>query len=66
MKKVFVFMALFAFLGLHVAKATAVKKVTPTFWWAGMKNPELQILLYGDNIASNEVALQKEWNSEML
>ena len=50
-------MALFAFLGLHSAKATVVKKVAPTFWWAGMKNPELQILLYGDNIASNEVSI---------
>ena len=39
MKKIFVFMALFAFLGLHTAKATTVKKVTPTFWWADMKNP---------------------------
>ena len=50
-------MALFAFLGLHAAKATTVKKVTPTFWWAGMKNPELQIMLYGDNIALNEVSI---------
>ena len=50
-------MALFAFLGLHSAKATVVKKVAPTFWWAGMKNPELQILLYGDNIALNEVSI---------
>ena len=45
-------MALFAFLGLYPAAATVVKKVTPTFWWAGMKNPELQILLYGDQIGS--------------
>ena len=50
-------MALFAFLGLHSTKATVVKKVAPTFWWAGMNNPELQILLYGDNIASNEVSI---------
>ena len=57
MKKVIFFMALFAFLGLHSAKATVVKKVAPTFWWAGMKNPELQILLYGDNIAQNEVSI---------
>ena len=53
-------MALFAFLGLHAAKATVVKKVAPTFWWAGMKNPELQILLYGDNIASNEVSISAQ------
>ena len=60
MKKIFVFMALFAFLGLHTAKATVVKKVTPTFWWADMKNPELQILLYGENIASNEVSISAQ------
>ena len=44
MKRAFVFMALFAFFGLTGAKATAVKKVAPTFWWAGMNNPELQII----------------------
>ena len=27
-----------------------VKRVEPTFWWTGMKNPELQLLIYGDNI----------------
>ena len=39
--------------GYHQAfAATNIKKVAPTFWWAGMKNPELQILLYGDGISS--------------
>lgn len=31
--------------------------VSPSYWWAGMKNTELQIMLYGDNIAINEVEL---------
>ena len=39
------------------ASAPAVKKVAPTFWWAGMKNPELQILLYGDRIAACDVTV---------
>lgn len=39
------------------APASVVKKVAPTHWWAGMKNPELQILLYGDNIGGCDVAL---------
>ena len=26
-------------------------KVEPPFWWAGMNNPELQIMFYGKNIA---------------
>lgn len=50
-------MALFAFLGFQPSAATIVKKVTPTFWWAGMQNPELQIMLYGDNIGSCDVSL---------
>ena len=24
----------------------------PAFWWSGMKNPELQLMVYGENIAS--------------
>ncbi|CAA7386934.1 glycoside hydrolase family 13 protein [Chryseobacterium fistulae] len=32
-------------------------RIEPAFWWKGMKNPELQILLYGKNIANNEIQL---------
>ena len=34
-------MAVFSFLGLfsNAQATTAIKKVAPTFWWAGMKNP---------------------------
>lgn len=35
------------------AKTTA----SPAFWWAGMQNPELQIMLYGDDIATSTVTL---------
>lgn len=37
--------------------AIDVKNVEPAFWWAGMKNTELQILLYGDNIAKSDVSI---------
>ncbi|MDR0891488.1 MAG: cyclomaltodextrinase N-terminal domain-containing protein, partial [Mediterranea sp.] len=37
--------------------SSAIKKVAPAFWWAGMKNPELEVLLYGDHIATSEVSL---------
>lgn len=55
-------MALFSFFTWPVAAAStpAIKKVAPTFWWAGMKNPELQILLYGDRISSAEVSLSSQ------
>lgn len=58
MKRTFMLMTLLALLGLqNTVSATVIKKVAPTFWWAGMKNPELQILLYGDHISSSDVNL---------
>ena len=47
-------MAVLSLLFPFSSKSYAViKKVAPTFWWAGMKNPELQVLLYGDDISSS-------------
>lgn len=37
--------------------AIDVKTVDPAFWWSGMKNTELQILLHGDNIAKSDVSI---------
>lgn len=34
-----------------------IKKVEPPFWWAGMKNTSLQIMMYGKNIATYSVAI---------
>ena len=56
-----VIMAVLSFLSGHASsRAAVIKKVAPTFWWAGMKNPELQILLYGENIASSEVTISSK------
>lgn len=30
-------------------------RVEPPFWWAGMNNPDLQLLIYADNIADCEL-----------
>ena len=58
MKRSFLFVILVVLIGCHqLCAATIIKKVAPTFWWAGMKNPELQVLLYGEQIASSEVSL---------
>ncbi|WP_294304483.1 glycoside hydrolase family 13 protein [uncultured Chryseobacterium sp.] len=35
----------------------ALDRVEPAFWWKGMKNPELQILVYGKDIASKNIEL---------
>ncbi|MBP2283382.1 glycosidase [Flavobacterium sp. CG_23.5] len=34
-----------------------IDKVEPPFWYAGMQNPELQIMFYGKNIAQYQVAV---------
>lgn len=34
-----------------------VERVEPMFWWAGMKSPELQLMVYGEKIASSDVKL---------
>jgi glycosidase len=34
-----------------------IDRVEPPFWYAGMKNPEVQILFYGKDIAQNKVAV---------
>lgn len=61
MKRNFLFAILLVLFSCHQTFATTiVKKVAPTFWWAGMKNPELQVLLYGDDISSAEVSISSK------
>ncbi|UKB85544.1 glycoside hydrolase family 13 protein [Chryseobacterium sp. MEBOG06] len=52
---------IYAVLALSIASAAfsqkMLEKVEPAFWWKGMKNPELQILVYGKGVANNEVTL---------
>ena len=31
--------------------AQQIEKIEPLFWWSGMKNPELQLMVYGKNIS---------------
>jgi glycosidase len=37
-----------------------IDKVEPPFWYAGMHNPEVQIMFYGKNIAQYQVEVSKE------
>ncbi len=53
MKKIY---AIFALSASAVAFAQ-IQKIEPAFWWKGMKNPEIQILVYGKDIANNEIEL---------
>ncbi|MBP9030042.1 MAG: cyclomaltodextrinase N-terminal domain-containing protein, partial [Bacteroidales bacterium] len=34
-----------------------VERIEPPCWWVGMNNPNLQLLVYGKNIASAQVSI---------
>lgn len=40
------------------AQIPALERIEPSFWWAGMKDPELQLIVHGDKIAERSVSLQ--------
>ncbi len=52
--------AIILFLGITISNAQVINKVEPPNWWAGMENPELQIMLYGNNIANYDLTLSTE------
>jgi len=45
------------FLLVSVTAFAQIDKVEPPFWYAGMHNPELQIMFYGKNIAQYEATV---------
>lgn len=47
----------FLVLTLELSAALNVTKMEPAFWWAGMKNPELQIMVYGSDLANLQVSV---------
>ncbi len=49
-KSLFIFILLF-FLQLSAFAKLEISKVEPPFWWVGMHNTELQIMVYGKNIS---------------
>ncbi len=53
MKKYFTFLFLL-FVAISFAQ---IQKVEPAFWWKGMKNADLQILVYGKDIAKYQLEL---------
>ena len=34
-----------------------VNKIDPPFWYAGMRNPELQLMVYGEDIGNSSVTV---------
>ncbi len=59
-KVFFLFYALFL-IGLTTGYAQApeprVERVEPPFWWVGMQDPQLQLMVYGENIGHTRPAI---------
>jgi neopullulanase len=52
------FFVFFTFLSFYsFSQAINVKRVNPTNWYVGMKNKELQLMLYGDKLADCKVTI---------
>lgn len=49
--KIFLFAAILSIAGNLQSFSQSNVKVYPTNWWVGMKNPKLQLLIYGPNVA---------------
>lgn len=60
MKRVIYLITFLLALGLVIPLKASVqiKHIAPQFWWAEMKNPKLQILLHGDNIATYQIKVK--------
>ncbi len=59
MRKLAIVSAL-CFLCIYVVTAVEISRMEPAFWWTGMKNPELQVMVYGKDIAKSKVSVAYE------
>jgi len=50
----------FLFLLITPAIFAQIEHLEPPFWWAGMKNPSLQLMVHGKNISQHTVKLSCE------
>lgn len=53
-KKLLTFTLLMVIAMNAIAK---IDRIDPAFWYVGMKNPELQLMVYGKNIATSDVTV---------
>ena len=59
MRNKFYCLLLLSFLSVEFIYGAVVPldRIEPAFWWAGMKNPKLQLIVHGQDISSREVQL---------
>jgi len=47
---------LFSVLALNLT--AQIERVEPAFWWVGMKNSQLQLLIHGTEICNRKIEIQ--------
>lgn len=52
-----VLIVLLTFIGASPVFAAEVKRMEPLHWWAGMNEQVVQVMFYGENIASAEISV---------
>lgn len=54
--KFLIFLIIFLFQG-QVAISQSAERIEPPFWWTGLRDPSLQLMLYGKDIGQLEVKI---------
>ena len=58
MKKTLLFTACCLVVAMSAsAQIPALERVEPMFWWTGMHNPDLQLIVHGKDISARKVEL---------
>lgn len=57
MKRILIFLSLLIF-SFELFASISINRLEPSFWWAGMRNSEFQIMVYGTNIGNAKVVCQ--------
>jgi len=58
MSKTYILCLLFICFLRQPVTGALVQRVEPLFWWTDMQQPEMQLMLYGKDIASAKVAVK--------
>jgi glycosidase len=53
----FLFLFLFLFPTILISQSNMLLRVEPPFWWTGMSNPNLQVLIYGNEISLSAIEI---------
>ena len=47
-------------LAMNAAKKTVINRIEPTNWYVGMKNPTVQLMVYGQGIWYDDPELRQD------